>query len=85
MSLWSRRAIFGTDFCAVAVRDQTAPCQSMAKVPLISGDVWVSGVEDGKNKYMCPVMFAVWNALKKAEIEMPYPQSVVHLKAGPRA
>ena len=37
-------------------------------------------MEDGKNEYMCPVMFAIWNALKEAEIEMSYPQRVVHIK-----
>ena len=39
------------------------------------------GVDGGKNKYMSPVMFAIWNALKEAQIEMPYPQRVVHMKA----
>ena len=43
-------------------------------------EFWVSGVDGGKNKYMSPVMFAIWNALKQAEIEMPYPQRVVHMK-----
>lgn len=38
-------------------------------------------MDGGKNRYMSPVMFAVWNALKEAEIEMPYPQPVVHMKA----
>ena len=47
----------------------------------ISVEFWVSGVDGGKNRYMSPVMFAVWNALKEAEIEMPYPQPVVHMKA----
>jgi potassium-dependent mechanosensitive channel len=50
-----------------------------------SVEFWVSGVEGGKNKYMSPVMFAIWNALKEAEIEMPYPQRVVHMKAVPGA
>jgi len=44
-------------------------------------EFWVSGVDGGKNKYMSPVMFAIWNALKDAGIEMPYPQRVVHMKA----
>ena len=47
-----------------------------------SVEFWVPGVEGGKNKYMSPVMFAIWNALKEAGIEMPYPQRVVHVKNG---
>ncbi len=50
-----------------------------------SVEFWVSGVDGGKNKYMSPVMFAIWNALKEAGIEMPYPQRVVHMKAAPSA
>ena len=46
-----------------------------------SVEFWVSGVDGGKNKYMSPVMFAIWNALKEAGVEMPYPQTVVHMKA----
>ena len=37
-------------------------------------------MDGGKNKYKSPVMFAVWNALKEAGIEMSYPQRVVHIK-----
>ena len=48
-------------------------------------EFWVPGVDGGKNKYMSPVLFAIWNALKKAGIEMPYPQRVVHVKANPGA
>lgn len=47
-----------------------------------SVEFWVQGVDGGKNKFMSPVMFAIWNALKEAGIEMPYPQRVVHLKNG---
>ena len=43
-------------------------------------EFWVAGVDGGKNKYKSPVMFAIWNALKAAGIEMPYPQRVVHMK-----
>jgi potassium-dependent mechanosensitive channel len=46
-------------------------------------EFWVPGVDGGKNSYMSPVMFAIWNALKAAGIEMPYPQRVVHIKAAP--
>jgi small-conductance mechanosensitive channel len=37
-------------------------------------------VDGGKNKYMSPVKCAIWNALKEAKIEMPYPQRVVDQK-----
>ena len=40
----------------------------------ISVEYRVYGVDDGKNRYNSPVAFAVRNALKKANIEMPYPQ-----------
>ncbi len=43
-------------------------------------EYWVNGIDDGKNSYGSPVLFAIWNALKEAGIEMPYPQQVVHLK-----
>lgn len=43
-------------------------------------EYWVSGIDDGKNKYGSPVLFAVWNALKEAGIEMPYPRRVVELR-----
>lgn len=45
-------------------------------------EYWVNGIDDGKNKYRSPVLFAIWNALKAEGIEMPYPQRVVHLKSG---
>ncbi len=43
-------------------------------------EYWVAGIDDGRNKYASPVLFAIWNALKDAGIEMPYPQRVVHIK-----
>ena len=43
-------------------------------------EYWVAGLDDGKNKYGSPVLFAVWNALKEAGIEMPYPRRVVELR-----
>jgi small-conductance mechanosensitive channel len=43
-------------------------------------EYWVNGIDDGKNKYKSPVLFAIWNALKEEGIEMPFPQRVVHLK-----
>ena len=43
-------------------------------------EYWVSGLDDGKNNYGSPVLFAIWNALKDAGIEMPYPRRVVELR-----
>ncbi len=46
-------------------------------------EYWVAGIDDGKNKYGSPVLFAIWNALKEAGIEMPYPHRVVELRNAP--
>ena len=43
-------------------------------------EYWVSGIDDGKNKYGSQVLFAIWNALKAEGIEMPYPHRVVEVK-----
>lgn len=43
-------------------------------------EYWVSGIDDGKNKYQSKVLFAIWNALKDAGIEIPYPHRVVEFK-----
>lgn len=45
-------------------------------------EFWVNGIDDGKNKYRSKVRFAVWNALKDAGIEIPFPQRVVEIKGG---
>ena len=45
-------------------------------------EYWVNGIDDGKNKYASPVLFAIWNALKSAGIEMPYPHRVVEIRGG---
>ncbi len=45
-------------------------------------EFWVEGLDDGKNKYRSHVRFAVWNALKDAGIEIPFPQRVVEIKGG---
>ncbi|MEL6947100.1 MAG: mechanosensitive ion channel protein MscS, partial [Pseudomonadota bacterium] len=47
-------------------------------------EFWVSGIDDGKNKFRSDVMFLIWNALKEHEIEIPFPQRVVHMKQPPR-
>ena len=43
-------------------------------------EYWVSGIDDGKNKYQSKVLFAIWNALKDNGIEIPYPHRVVEFK-----
>ncbi len=43
-------------------------------------EYWVAGIEDLTDDYRSKVLFCVWNTLKAAGIEMPYPQRVVHLK-----
>ncbi|MGV8953776.1 MAG: mechanosensitive ion channel family protein [Cypionkella sp.] len=43
-------------------------------------EYWVSGIDDGKNKYASVVLFAIWNALKAEAIEMPYPRRVVEMR-----
>ena len=45
-------------------------------------EYWVAGIDDGKNRYGSPVLFAIWNALKAEGIEMPYPRRVVELRRG---
>ncbi len=46
-------------------------------------EFWVNGIDDGRNKYASQVLFAIWNALKDAGIEIPYPHRVVELKGAP--
>lgn len=43
-------------------------------------EFWVNGIDDGDKKYTSDVLFVVWNALRDAKIEIPYPQRVVHMK-----
>jgi len=45
-------------------------------------EFWVNGIDDGQFKYRSHVRFAVWNALKDAGIEIPFPQRVVEIKGG---
>jgi small-conductance mechanosensitive channel len=45
-------------------------------------EFWVNGLDDGPNKYTSDVLFLIWNALKDAGVEIPYPQRVVELKGG---
>lgn len=43
-------------------------------------EFWVEGLDDGDNKFTSDVLFLIWNALKKADIEIPYPHRVVEIK-----
>lgn len=43
-------------------------------------EYWVDGIDDGRNKFKSHVMFAIWNALRDAGVEMPFPQRDVWLK-----
>ncbi len=43
-------------------------------------EFWVNGIDDGPNKYTSEVLFLIWNALKENNIEIPYPQRVLHMK-----
>jgi potassium efflux system protein len=45
-------------------------------------EFWVNGLDDGANKYTSDVLFLIWNALKDADVEIPYPQRVVEIKGG---
>ncbi|MCR9148126.1 MAG: mechanosensitive ion channel [Rhodobacteraceae bacterium] len=41
-------------------------------------EFWVNGIDDGRNKFTPKVLFAIWNVLKDNNIEIPFPQRVVH-------
>lgn len=45
-------------------------------------EFWVEGIDDGKNKYTSEVRFLIWNALKDAGIEIPYPQREIRYREG---
>jgi len=48
-------------------------------------EFWVNGIDDGQHKYTSQVLFIIWNVLKDNNIEIPYPQRVVHHKNLPQA
>jgi small-conductance mechanosensitive channel len=48
-----------------------------------SVEYWVDGIEDLTGKYRSEVLFTIWNALKAENIEIPFPQRVVHHKGLP--
>ena len=43
-------------------------------------EFWVNGIDDGRNKYTSQVLFAIWNALQEAGIEVPYPHRVIEVR-----
>lgn len=43
-----------------------------------SVEYWVEGIEDVTGKYQSDVLFAIWNALRAEDIEIPFPQRVLH-------
>ena len=43
---------------------------------------WVNGIDDGKNNYSSDVMYAVWDALKAAKINMPSGAQYVRVAEG---
>lgn len=47
-----------------------------------SVEFWVEGIDDGKNKYTSEVRFLIWNALKDAGIEIPFPQREIRYREG---
>lgn len=45
-------------------------------------EFWVNGLDDGPNKYTSDVLFLVWNALKEAGVQIPYPHREIVFKGG---
>jgi hypothetical protein len=45
-----------------------------------AAEYWVSGIDDGRNKYQSKVFFAIWNTLKDHGVKTPYPHRVVEIK-----
>ena len=45
-------------------------------------EFWVEGIDDGPNKYTSEVRFLIWNALKDADIEIPFPQREIRYREG---
>ncbi len=42
---------------------------------------WVNGIDDGQNNYSSDVMYAIWDALKAAKIDMPSGAQYVRVSA----
>ena len=45
-------------------------------------EFWVEGIDDGKNKYCSEVRFLIWNALRDAGVEIPFPQREIRYRDG---
>lgn len=45
-------------------------------------EFWVEGIDDGKNKYCSEVRFLIWNALRDAGVEIPFPQREIRYREG---
>ena len=45
-------------------------------------EFWVEGIDDGPNKYTSEVRFLIWNALKEANVEIPFPQREIRYRDG---
>jgi len=46
-------------------------------------EFWAEGLDDGPNKYTSDIRFVVWNALKEAGIEIPFPQREIRYRDAP--
>ena len=42
-------------------------------------EFWVSGLDDGKNKFSSDILFLVWDTLKENQIVIPFPQRDVRI------
>ena len=42
-------------------------------------EFWVDGLDDGPNKFSSDVLFLVWDALKEADVTIPFPQREVRI------
>jgi len=42
-------------------------------------EFWVSGLDDGKNKFSSDILFLIWDTLKENKITIPFPQHDVRL------
>ena len=43
-------------------------------------EFWCSGIDDGPNKFTSDLNFIIWRTLRDNNIEIPYPQRVIHTK-----
>lgn len=58
----------------ILAEPETAQCELKSfgdRGVRFSAKFWVNGIDDGKNNFTSDVMYAIWDALKSAKIEMP--------------